>query len=241
MIHEDRWLSGLFCYPVYRIDTHGDPAAIASTLTEHVRDQQRAFYYTKVGTEQIEVVRQLSAAGMYVVDVNTTFRRSPAAPFTLPTSDDITVGTLRAEDTEAVLDIAGSCFRYSRFHLDPLVPRDLANTIKREWIRNYALGVRGDSLLIASHQGQPVGFLAAIASESSGQQFRTIDLIGVHNDFQHRGVGSALIRAFVERYAGHCDVLQVGTQAANIPSMRLYEKCGFGMANTTYVLHMHIG
>jgi hypothetical protein len=33
----------------------------------------------------------------------------------------------------------------------------------------------------------------------------------------------------------------VGTQAANIPSLRLYESFGFRVCETAYVLHAHVG
>jgi hypothetical protein len=46
---------------------------------------------------------------------------------------------------------------------------------------------------------------------------------------------------FVDEYAPQCDVLQVGTQAANVPSMRLYEKASFSVVKTSYVMHMHVG
>ena len=35
--------------------------------------------------------------------------------------------------------------------------------------------------------------------------------------------------------------LRVGTQAANVPSVRLYEPLGFSLASAAYVLHLHRG
>jgi hypothetical protein len=35
--------------------------------------------------------------------------------------------------------------------------------------------------------------------------------------------------------------MRVGTQIANIPSLRLYERLGFTMAESAYVLHAHRG
>jgi len=53
------------------------------------------------------------------------------------------------------LDIAESAFVYSRFHLDPLVPKELANRVKREWIANYVRRQRGERLLVAEVDGNP--------------------------------------------------------------------------------------
>jgi hypothetical protein len=45
--------------------------------------------------------------------------------------------------------------------------------------------------------------------------------------------------AFVEHYRGR-GALLVGTQVANIPSVRLYERMGFSLSSSQYVLHLHV-
>jgi hypothetical protein len=49
------------------------------------------------------------------------------------------------------------------------------------------------------------------------------------------------VRSFVGRYRGEAVVLRVGTQGANVPSLRLYEKCGFSVRGTGLMLHRHVG
>jgi ribosomal protein S18 acetylase RimI-like enzyme len=241
MFHEDSWLAGIIDAPVYKIDTAGqNPAEIASLVQAHAAQQGKAFYFAKVETTQVELVRQLGAAGMYVVDVNTLFRLDP--PFQVDASPlPVKVVQVEAQHTEDVLRIAGSCFRFSRFHLDPLIPDAMAHRIKRDWIENYVLGKRGCALLVALINQQPVGFLAVLASEMDGKQVRTIDLVGVDSAHQGQRIGEALVKTFITAFGRDASILQVGTQAANIPSMRLYEKLGFRMASTSYVLHMHVG
>lgn len=229
-IETDNWLAGILGCNAYRVGLpQGGPVSVPEKLAP-------GFYFAKVSTRQVEGVRALSAAGFYVVDVNTTFERTPDA--SLPV--DVLVRDFQPEDTDAILEIAGSCFVYSRFHLDPLVPDEIAHRIKREWIANYARGARGDRLMVAELDGKPAGFLAVLAAKVGERPARVIDLVGVGKEFQGRGAGRALTQAFIRDYAGKCDILRVGTQAANIPSMRLYENCGFRMAETAYVLHAHI-
>lgn len=250
-IREDHWLSAIFGHPVFKMD--GDvrlfrggtkDAWVQDLLREHVRHQRAAMYYARVDTGQIDVVRLLSAAGFYIVDVNVTFGMETSArgPQTGTVDGaDYPIREIGAEHHEAALAIAGSCFRYSRFHLDPLVPRAIADRIKREWVLSYVRKQRGEKLFIALSNGQPVGFLAALASEEGHRRARIIDLIGVDPAFQGRGIGRALVAFFMDHYRGECDFLQVGTQAANLPSLRLYEKLGFTIAKTQYVMHMHGG
>jgi ribosomal protein S18 acetylase RimI-like enzyme len=136
------------------------------------------------------------------------------------------------------LEIARSCFRYSRFHLD-LVSPSIANQIKHDWIQNYIRHQRGERLFVALLGGRPAGFLAVIATEMDNRRVCTIDLIGVSRNFQRRGIGQALTAFFIRHYRERAECLQVGTQAANIPSMRLYQKLGFYISQTQYVMHGH--
>lgn len=246
VIQEDRWLGNITGYPVFRLENlppfgHPEVAKIPGIAARHEARQSTAMYYVKVDTSRIDLVQQFSTAGWYVVDVNVTFNlssRSCVAP-SMPAG--IMVEHLNPGYSEAILAIAGSCFKYSRFHLDPLIPDSLAHRIKHDWILSYVRGQRGERLLVALLEGRPAGFLAALASEQAGKRVRIIDLVGVAQEYQGQGIGKALVGAFINLYKDKCDGLQVGTQAANIPSMLLYQKCGFTISQTNYVMHRHIG
>ena len=198
-------------------------------------------YYTKVDTADIRTVRALGALGLYVVDVNVTFgiETSDTIPHPRPVPG-VEVFECSDEATgAAAMEIAGSAMRFSRFHLDPAVPVEIAHRIKRDWIHSYVHHTRGEILLVARAAGRIAGFNAILSSTSHGARVRTIDLIAVDPSVQRQGVGRALTAAFIDRYRATSDLLQVGTQAANIPSMRLYERMGFTIRQTTYVMHLH--
>jgi dTDP-4-amino-4,6-dideoxy-D-galactose acyltransferase len=238
-IREDAWLAEIMARPVFRLEA-GEPAsADADALAAHVRQQERGFYYAKVDAERIDTVRLLAAAGFVVVDTNVVFeldRRSelPAEP------GAVAIGALEPADEDALLEVAATAFTRTRFHLDPLVGADVANAIKRSWCQSYARQKRGDRLFVAKLANdpdrRPAGFLAALTTPQSA----VIDLIGVAPAFQRRRVGAALTAAFVEHYRGRVPALQVGTQVANIPSIRLYERSGFSLVRSQYVLHLHV-
>jgi GNAT superfamily N-acetyltransferase len=248
-ILEDRWLSGVVGKAVFKIEA-GSPAlpsaqnsGITARIRRHAAEQQEAMYYAKVDAAEVDLVRQMIQAGLYVVDVNVTLS-VPAGcshtPVQLSDTPRCVIGEIVPGQHEGVLAIAGSAYRYSRFHLDPLVPQSIAHQIKRAWIHNYIRKQRGEKLWVASVDGRPVGFLAVLASEAAGKRIRTIDLIAVEPTFQNKGVGKALVAHFLAAYQHEADVLQVGTQVANIPSLRLYQKLGFLMNKAAYVLHMHV-
>jgi GNAT superfamily N-acetyltransferase len=235
VIFDDAWLSAIFGRAVFRVGTECQ----ADALRAHAHGLPAAFYYAKVETTEPGAVRDLGAAGLAVVDVNVTLDRSPAPAAS--TTTDVHVDDVRPEQHAAVLDIAGRAFRYSRFHLDPLIPRALAHRVKREWIASYLTGRRGERLLVATLDGRPVGFLAVLAAEAQGKVARVIDLVATAPEAQGLGVGTALVSAFIRVAAPKSDVLRVGTQVANAPSIRLYTRLGFQVARSTYVMHAHVG
>jgi ribosomal protein S18 acetylase RimI-like enzyme len=148
-----------------------------------------------------------------------------------------------AADYDRVVEIAGSAFRYSRFHLDPLIRRDVANGIKRGWMQSYRDGSRGAGCLVATESAgkseRVVGFLGILELRRE-HTVQVIDLIAVDGSAQGRGVGRALVERFVFAAAARAAEVEVGTQAANVPSVRLYEACGFKLASAEYVLHAHL-
>ena len=249
-IHEDRWLSSIFGYGVFKIEVESpdvaqdhDAADICDRISRHASQQDAAMYYAKVDTNQVAAVWLLGTAGLYVVDVNVTFgieTRSylPSAEASEPPR--YSVREIRREEHQPVLDIAASCFRYSRFHLDPKVPKTTANRVKHDWILNYIRGQRGEKLFVALVDRKPAGFLAVLTSKLNGMCIRTIDLIGVSNAFQNQGIGRALVRCFIQQHKDQSDYLQVGTQVANVPSMRLYQKLDFAVTKSQFVMHMHV-
>jgi ribosomal protein S18 acetylase RimI-like enzyme len=238
-IHEDAWLSAIMERDVLRLEL-GNGSAM---LRDDLQRRTHAFYFAKVDCADVATARELVKMGFYVVDVNLTFAlsyrnaESDAVVRTAP--EDVVIREASAEDAAGVLQVAERCFRYSRFHLDPLLPTALANRIKREWINNYLIKARGDSLLVALLDGRPVGFLASLVSGPADEHTATIDLVGVDVASQRRSVGQSLVQAFLGRYRTS-KVLQVGTQAANVPSVRLYEKLGFSLTKSQYVLHLHV-
>lgn len=224
----DGWLAEVIGVPTFRVDGDGS----TEPVERHAGGQARAFYYAKVDTARTDRVAALSRIGFSVVDTAVTFERArdvAARP------GQVSVGELGDAETDAVLDIAGTAFRYSRFHLDPQFPDEIANKIKREWVRNYARRARGDKLLVARLGGRPIGFLAALIAGDAA----VIDLIATATDAQGNGAGSALCAAFAEAYRGR--KMLVGTQVANVPSVRLYTRCGYELAHSQYVLHRHVG
>jgi ribosomal protein S18 acetylase RimI-like enzyme len=224
----DVWLSEVFGYDVFKVNLENSKNIFPKELPK------RAFYYAKVPVTAVSQVGDLTNAGFRVVDVNVTFERKPQA---IASNENIIVRDVKPEDEADILKIAETAFIYSRFHLDPHVSKELANKIKREWIANYIRKQRGERLLVAEINGKPAGFLAELVTN---ERIGVIDLIGVDKNMQGQGIGKRLVQYHINDAVKKYSNLLVGTQIANIPSMRLYQTCGYQISNSTYVLHAHV-
>jgi ribosomal protein S18 acetylase RimI-like enzyme len=219
----DGWLSDVLGFEVFAVE--GVPALPPAP--------GRVLEVARVPAADVSRLQALLEARFAVVDVNVTLERRAAAAAQPPSPP---VERARPEDGPALLSLAARAFRYSRFHLDPLIDREAADRVKREWVRSYLEGRRGVELLVSHGERAPVGFLAVLESG----EVRVIDLVAVEPAARRQGAGDALVAAFLAGAAPGQEV-RVGTQVANVPSLRLYEKHGFRTTEASYVLHRHSG
>jgi len=243
-IEFDEWLSNIVECSVFKLTLEEQECGSRESelLEEKIREipwKNGAFYYAKVPTRRIDQVLALTEGGFRVVDVNVTFRRDPNPQLMELQDAGILVRDSCPGDDGPVLAMASTCFTYSRFHLDPHIPRNLANEVKRAWVESYCQKSRGERLLVAESEGKVVGFLAFLRCAGSGNEELVIDLVGVDKSSQGQGVGRNLVKSFMNCAVGRDLKLRVGTQVANIPSIRLYESLGFCTSETSYVLHAH--
>lgn len=227
-IVEDGWLAERFGHPVWTV-----LGASSEEVREHTAEHPgRALYQAKVPALDIEALLDLAMAGLVTINVNLVLARTPGVLEGCEVAG-VKIRELDPTGDEAVLNVAGSAFTRSRFHLDPRVPDAVAHRIRHDWLESYLLGRRGELAYVALEEGSPVGFLAVAATED----VRVIDLVGVAAPARGRGVGAALVRRFLADAQGRCTRVEVGTQAANDGATRFYEEAGFRATRSVYDLH----
>ncbi|MEW6664760.1 MAG: GNAT family N-acetyltransferase [Thermodesulfobacteriota bacterium] len=208
----------------------GSARAIES-VTEALGEKP-VFAYSKVHVSDYLGARALADLKFRIVETNVTLEKPLGRKRGQTGSGEARLAV--PGDREAVAGVAGRSFLYSRFHADPLIPAGMANEIKARWAENFFLGKRGDSMIVAGVGSRITGFLQLLHSERE----LVIDLIAVDPEFRKRGTARNMITFAANRLDGF-DRMRVGTQVANIPSVRLYESLGFRVANATYVFHFH--
>lgn len=221
---EDPWLAERLGRPVLTFEAGDAPELVAGAAAQRAP----AFAQAKIGCADVATTVALQEAGFRVVDVNVTLTR-PAARGAAPAE----VEEAMEADRDAVLEIATDHYDVSRFHHDPAIPDELASAIKRDWAQALLDGQRGERLLVVRRKRRAVGFLGVLAPSPG---VRVIDLIAVHSAERRSGAGRALVEALLASGDGR---VEVGTQVANTSSLRFYERLGFTVQDTRYVLHLH--
>lgn len=203
-----------FSGPVWRLEEPAHAAdAVALARSHNVRlmscrlpePDERSSYLARAEFRKVEVLltlgRDLSPQGM---------------------PDGIRVAACNPVDAAACAAIGRNAFQYDRFHADPMVQRDAADSLKETWVHNDVMG-RADCVLVAELDGRIVGFNACLLRTRTA----IIDLIGVDPETRGKGIGKRLVQAMSAHYAGKADRIQLGTQLANERSRAFYTSLGF--------------
>ncbi|MCX8045003.1 MAG: GNAT family N-acetyltransferase [Desulfobacterota bacterium] len=234
----DPWFSAVLNRAVYRLvectALEGSGNAPATMVPwERCSQESPVFIYATIPSSDVKASARLGQRGFYCAESRLVFEKQ-RQPERFPVPDTFTIRYAIPADEQEVRRIARCSFSYSRFHCDPRFSRVEADAVKEAWAANFFTGGRGTHMIVAVSHDTCIGFLQLCAQHD----VLTIDLIAVAPEHRHHGIADAMI-AYAERTcSGHARI-RVGTQAANIPSVRLYERLGFRLVASYYVLHYH--
>ena len=233
LVIEDLWLSQILGKKASLLDTAAvSKDELAHFLTTVKKDAGSFFLYSKISAEDFESAKILENHGFAFADCHVVFEKNvQAAP------DNPSEAILReasSADEVAVTEIARNNFKYSRFHKDLKIGVDRANQLKSEWARNFFYGRRGNAMYVAVWKGKVRGFIQMIHKNDS----QIVDLIAVDKCAQGIGIGRGLM-LHAENEARRFNKIIVGTQASNLPSVRLYEKLGYRLTKAQWIFHYH--
>jgi nucleoside-diphosphate-sugar epimerase/ribosomal protein S18 acetylase RimI-like enzyme len=237
-LKKDEWLSKLMGRDAYTVAL--TPSLLEAASGKHSRGYTQfrerqakpVFMTAKVPVTDRAGIQLLQEHGFRLIDTNLRFEKR--AESSTAVSGDCVLRFAAPTDRDAVTDLARHNFAFSRFYLDELIPNNTAAEIKAQWAGNFFSGQRGDKLVVALLNQKIVGFTLLLRPTDADV---IIDLIAVDAAHRRQGVAAEMI-AFVESQFAPSKIV-VGTQIANLPSVRLYEKLGFRLAEAQYVFHFH--
>lgn len=219
---------GLPCYQLQHVDF------LTTELQEEISRLllKRSFITAKVPSTSVKFVGQLEDMGFRIADTAITLEADMLAT---QFDSRFTVRDAKSSDQPRIEEIAKHSFEFTRFHLDPRIDRATASKVKAQWATNFFSGQRGDFMVVAERDDIVCGFCQLLLEDSA--KVLTIDLIAV--DKSHRGSGAATAMIHFSPSSHGASRRRVSTQVANISSLRLYEKAGYRIAQSTYILHAH--
>lgn len=207
-----------------------DVANLGKRLAEMVADWRRGGVWLvscRVPVSWTACGSLLDGLGFRAVETLITFQR-PVGP--VP-SREHGVRVADDSDRDACEAIGRNEFSYDRFHADSRIDNARADELKAAWVKNAFTG-RADTVLVSHEANAIAGFVICQKNDDEA----IIDLIAVADRFRGRDHGRALVAGALAHYSGTAPMLRVATQAANSPSVALYDGLGFTRiaAQTTF-------
>lgn len=229
------WDSGVFGFTVARIESPDTLDALKAAIDSVRRNDVRLAY---LQTGKNRIAGDAAALGGLLVSERITFSRSvprELIPQVQNASAAIRVESWRATTATAeLIQLARDAGHYSRFRVDPNIPRDVFERIYDAWITNSVNRTIADEVMVVL-DGSSVSGLVTVAVKDGRAD---IGLLAVRTQARGRGLGKSLVAAALDWAARHdINEAQVVTQGANAKACRLYESCGYAVERAEHVFH----
>lgn len=227
------WDSDFFGIKVVQIIPPQLSARELADLLAELKSRQAGLVYWPADREWDEAV--IKSLRGNLTDRKTTFaiRFGSAHPDGIVSADIVEPFT----DAMPVADLEGLAIQsggYSRFAIDPKLPRERFIALYKLWMIRSLRKEIADEVLVIREGGRVVGMVTLGEKQGRGD----IGLIAVDRAFRRTGHGEKLMRAAHTWFTAHgYDYGQVITQGRNTPACNLYTKCGYSVERVEYFYH----
>ena len=176
----------------------------------------------------------LEEHGFRFIELNYRPFRRDLSGFTADAA--IQVRRARAEEAEAIVDIAGQIFEAGRFHVDPAIGREVGNRRYALWAER-AFANPAQEVIACEMEGRLAAFVVV---ESPRPDARVWSLAGLAPGLTGSGYGGRIWRAILAHHAAE-GVREVATSISsfNVAAHNLYVSLGFRFPAPTMIFHWH--
>jgi len=221
------WDSDFFGFKIGRADISTDEAGLS--LVDIKQNLQSRFELLYVfGNSDVS----FHESNANLIDRKVVF--SLDNPPCCETNENVMIWPTQFGLTEELLELALESGKYSRFRLDDRFPKGSYERLYTCWIEksvNHSIATEVFCYMI---EGKPRGLVTIDIKEGIG----IIGLVAMHKSFQHRGIGTSLMRHVIHyAHEKQCEKLLVATQLDNEPACHLYKKCGMVIDSITKIWH----
>jgi len=148
---------------------------------------------------------------------------------------NLNIRLFRDDDLDAIVQLSLLAWEPVFHSLEQVLGHNIFALLQPDWRDGQAKGVASAcqdrekyTTLVAEVDGVVVGFLAYTLKHE--EKIGEVDLLAVHPDYQHRGVGTALNNAALEQMQESgmkLVVVETGGDPGHAPARRSYEKAGY--------------
>tara|TARA_B100000989_G_scaffold292937_1_gene269596 strand:- start:1018 stop:1701 length:684 start_codon:yes stop_codon:yes gene_type:complete len=221
----DTWLSKIIqkdCYNIFCKET--------TKKFEFIK-KKNSFFTAKIESSDFPKSLYLQKYGFKCIDYHLTFNKK------LEVGENISACRFYANSDKCHVLKLSNFFNFSRFHMDPEISSSVASKIKREWVKSFFLGKRGDNMIVFEEAGNILGFLLFLIR---GEEI-IIDLIIVDEKHRRKNIAKKMIDFMVKKsISKRIQRVKVGTQSSNLNAIKFYSKLGFSLSSINIILHKHI-
>ncbi len=245
-----RWDSDHFGYPVVVIDSvlvnvHGydrEFEVASALLAEAAAWCRRAgvrFASARISARDLPLIHALERSGFSYIE-SWVFNKYELSRLPDGLTEPPPLRLAGSRDLDFMLEYSKDAFSTQRFHADPRVDPERADSLYRKWILSAFEDTR-QSVLALDHDGRAVAFMAYYQSDLSqyiGQRFAMWKMALIDPQCRGRGVGSAFFAALLHHHRREgLDVVDSGLSMRNLASLNLHSKVGFAIVATFVTFH----
>lgn len=211
---------------------------LLSSLMAVCRREKFIHLNCRVDIEDISSLHALEENGFRIMDTMVTFAFDCRKPKISYLRSIYRVRNFKKSDLPYLIDIAESSFSKDRFHLENSIPKEKANSLYGEWIRNSS---HKDHILVSVNSADtPVGFFT---HRLFGRlfEFTNYKIMGDNGLMavapSAKGAIVGLMKVVLENARPHCNYVEFYTQLSNVEVLHLFGKFNLNFIVAQYTFH----
>ena len=235
------WDSDFFGTPSGRIESfyfqdssispYADRLSMVKKLVAIAERQGVSFLNCRITAEDTFLAHALEEEGFRLCDILNIYLAE--------LGDEAVSGPDNRQEAKSILGRCVANMNFGRVHQDPMITSLLATKFYQDttdWVLS-----KNCHVTIARLDGKPAGLAIGVMDEEMSKamdsRYGFLWLIAVMPEYEGRGIGGKLLKAFMGEFSAACDLLEIGTQVSNISANRLYRRAGCRLATQALTFH----
>ncbi len=209
---------------------------LLTSILDICRKEHFAHLSCRIDIEDISSLHSLEGLGFKAMDTKVTFLFNRQRHKIPQIRTIYQVRKYKKKDLPHLVRIAKSSFSKDRFHLDPFISQEKADSLYSEWVKNSAM-TRSPLFVAVNKSDKPVGFLTykLLARISNYKIVGKDALMAVIPSAKGAIIG--LMKAMLEDIVLNYDSAEFCTHLSNREAIRLFRKFNLDLIRTGHTFH----